>query len=104
MYVCQWHLDIPYGKQGEAVKIMKAWGEEKFRTSEFKRAKGTKLMVGHIGASASHIVDEYYFESLADFEAALADMTHPQFTFHSDALAPYIIPGSQEWKIFHVVE
>lgn len=104
MYVCQWHLDIPYGKQGEVVRIMKAWGEEKFRSSEFKRAKGAKLMVGHIGASASHIVDEYYFETLADFEAALAGMEQPQFKPHSDALAPYMIPGSQEWKVFRVID
>jgi len=104
MYVCQWHLNIPYGKQDEAVKIMKAWGEEKFRSSQFKRAKGSKLMVGHIGASASHIIDEYYFESLADFEAALSGMSQPQFKSHSDALAPYIIPGTQEWKVFRVHE
>lgn len=104
MYVCQWHLEIPYGKQREVVRIMKAWGEEKFRSSEFKRATGAKLMVGHIGSSASHIVDEYYFETLADFEAALAGMGQPQFKPHSDALAPYIIPGTQEWKVFHVLE
>lgn len=104
MYVCQWHLDVPYGKQHEVVEIMKAWGEEKFRSSEFKRAKAAKLMVGHIGASASHIVDEYYFESLADFELALAGMEQSQFKPHSDALAPYIIPGSQEWKVFRVIE
>ena len=23
MFVCQWHLDIPYGKQGEAVAVMR---------------------------------------------------------------------------------
>jgi hypothetical protein len=26
MFVCQWHLDIPYGKQGEAVAVVRAWG------------------------------------------------------------------------------
>jgi len=25
MIVCQWHLDIPYGKQGEALAIIRAW-------------------------------------------------------------------------------
>jgi hypothetical protein len=42
MFVCQWHLDIPYGKQGDAVAVMRAWGAEKFASSEFKRAHGAE--------------------------------------------------------------
>ncbi|MBA3497167.1 MAG: hypothetical protein H0T86_08685 [Gemmatimonadales bacterium] len=30
MFVCQWHLDVPYGKQAEALAVMRAWGAEKF--------------------------------------------------------------------------
>jgi hypothetical protein len=26
MFVCQWHLDVPYGKQGEAVAVMRTRG------------------------------------------------------------------------------
>ncbi len=59
-------------------------------------------MVGHIGDSASHIIDEYLFETLADFEAALAGMGQPVFKPHSDALAPLIIPGTQEWKVYRL--
>jgi hypothetical protein len=99
MYICQWHLEIPYGKQAEVVAIMRAWGKEKFAASEFRRAKGSRLLVGHIGESASHLIDEYEFESLADFEAALASMAAPQFRRHSEALAPYINPGSQKWVV-----
>ncbi|HEY9015373.1 MAG TPA: hypothetical protein VIM84_09950 [Gemmatimonadales bacterium] len=104
MLVCQWHLDIVYGKQSEAVRIMKQWGAEKFASSEFRRASGSRLMAGLVGESASHLVDEYLFESLADFEAALAGMSQPQFRKHSDALAPYIVPGSQHWVVFRVLE
>lgn len=103
MYVCQWHLEIPYGKQKQVVEIMNAWGAEKLRSSEFKRVKSTRLLVGHIGDTASHIVDEYVFETLADFEAALAGMSQPQFKAHSDALAPFIIPGSQKWMVYRVI-
>jgi hypothetical protein len=66
MFVCQWHLDIPYGKQGEAAAVM--------------------------------------FDTLADFEAALGGMSAPQFRRHSDALAPYIVPGSQHWVVYRVIE
>jgi hypothetical protein len=104
MLVCQWHLDIVYGKQAEAVRIMRAWGAEKFASSEFRRARGARLLAGLVGPSASHVVDEYAFESLVDFEAALAGMAAPQFRAHSDALAPFIVPGSQHWIVYRVLE
>lgn len=104
MLVCQWHLDIVYGKQAEAVRIMRAWGAEKFASSEFRRSGGSRLLAGLVGPSASHLVDEYSFESLADFEAALASMAAPQFRVHSDALAPLIVPGSQHWVVYRLLE
>jgi hypothetical protein len=104
MYVCQWHLDVPYGKQGEALAVMRAWGAEKFAGSEFRRARGARLLCGLIGPSASHIVDEYEFENIADFEAALAGMGGAQFRRHSDALAPLIVPGSQHWVVYRVLD
>ncbi len=104
MIVCQWHLDIPYGKQAEALEIMQAWAEEKLASSDFRKARSTRLMVGHVGRSASHIIDEYVFDSLADFESALAGMGADRFRTHSDRLAPYIVPGSQHWEIFRVIE
>src|SRR5262249_6580951 len=103
MVVCQWSLDILYGKQREALAAMKAWGEEKFKSSGFRKSRN-RVMVGYIGESASHVVDEYTFDSLADFEMALADMGQPQFKRHSEALAPFIVPGSQKWTVYRVVE
>jgi hypothetical protein len=104
MYVCQWHLDIPYGKQGEALAVIRAWGAEKVASSEFRRARGARLLCGVLGPSASHIVDEYEFETLADFEAALAGMSGPQFKKHSDALTPFIVPGTQHWVVYRVLD
>jgi hypothetical protein len=57
-----------------------------------------------LGPSASHLIDEYLFESLADFEVALAGMAAPQFRTHSDALAPFIVPGSQHWVVYRVLD
>jgi hypothetical protein len=104
MLVCQWHLDIVYGKQTDAVRVMRAWGAEKFASSEFRRARGSRLLAGFVGDSASHIIDEYLFESLADFEAALTGMAAPQFRAHSDALAPFVVPGSQRWVVYRILE
>jgi hypothetical protein len=49
MIVCQWHLDIPYGKQAEALAVIRAWGA-------------------------------------------------------SDALAPFVVPGSQRWIVYRVLD
>ena len=102
-FVCQWSLEIIYGKQKQALDIMTAWGEEKFRSSNF-RVSQNRVMNGYIGSSPSFIIDEYVFESLDDFEKALADMSQPQFRQFSEALAPYIVPGSQKWNIFKIIE
>jgi hypothetical protein len=104
MIVCQWHLDVPYGRQGEALAVIRAWGAEKFAGSEFRRARRARLLCGMLGPSASHIVDEYEFDSLADFEVALAGMSAPRFRRHSDALAPFVVPGSQHWVVYRVLE
>jgi hypothetical protein len=44
------------------------------------------------------------FDTLADFEAALQGMSQPQFKPHADALAPFIVPGSQRWEVLRVVD
>ena len=102
MYICQWSLEIVFGKQKQALDIMKDWGAEKFRSSNFKNSKN-KVYVGHIGESPSLIIDEYEFQKLEDFVIALSEMGQPQFKQFSDQIAPLIVPGTQKWKVFKVV-
>ena len=59
MYVCQWNLETPFGKQSEALAVMKKCGQDKFAHSDFGRAKGGRVMVGHVGVTPSAIVDEF---------------------------------------------
>lgn len=101
-FICQWSLEIVYGKQREAVDIMKVWGAEKLNSSNFKVSK-SRMMNGYIGETPSHIIDEYVFESMDDFEKSLEDMSQPQFKQYSDALAPFIVPGSQKWTIYKII-
>ena len=102
MYLCQWSLQIAFGKQKQALEIIKEWGAEKFRSSQFKKSKN-KVYVGHIGESPSLLIDEYEFEKLEDFTMALGEMGQPQFKQYADAIAPLIIPGTQKWKVFRVI-
>lgn len=101
-FLCRWSLEIIYGKQKEALDIMKKWSEEKLKSSNFKVSQN-RMMNGYIGKSPSYIVDEYIFSSLDDFEKALSDMSQPQFKQYSDALAPFIVPGSQKWTVYKII-
>lgn len=103
MFLCQWSLDVQFGKLGEALQIIKEWGSEKMRSSGFSTSTSGRIYTGYIGESAAHIVDEYVFNSLDEFENALADMAKPQFKQYAERLAKVIIPGSQKWNIFKIV-
>lgn len=102
MYICQWSLEIVFGKQKQALDIMKEWGAEKFRSSHFSKSRN-RVYVGHIGESPSLIIDEYEFEFLEDFTKALSEMGQPQFKQYSDAIAALVVPGTQKWKVFRKI-
>jgi hypothetical protein len=104
MFLCKWELDVVFGKQKEALEIIKAWGAEKMKSSHFSLSAQNRICTGFIGESTSHIADEYIFTSLNDFEQALSDMSKPQFKQFSEQIAPLIVPGSQKWVIFKVLE
>lgn len=102
MYACQWHFDIPFGKQSEVLKIMDAWEAEINRDPQAPKALARRLMVGHVGASASHIVHEHVVEKLEDWENALKSVATGRYKQFSNQLAPFIAPGSQHWIIYRV--
>jgi hypothetical protein len=103
MFICEWHIDVLFGRQAEAVRILEAWNRAKFACSPFSRATQNRILVGHIGSSPSHIVDTFAFDTVADFEAALAGLGHPTLKQYSEAIAPLVVPGSQHWQIRRVV-
>lgn len=103
MYICQWSPEIAFGRQKQALEIMKEWGSEKFRSSRFSKSK-SKVYVGHTGESPSLVIDECEFENPEDFTMALSEMGQPQFKQYSDAIAPLIVQGTQKWKAFRVLE
>lgn len=101
-FICQWSLEIVYGKQRQAIEVMKEWGAEKMNSSNFKLSKN-RMMNGFVGQSPSLVIDEYIFETMSDFEKALSDMSQSQFRQYSEALAPFIVPGSQKWTIYKMI-
>jgi hypothetical protein len=102
MFACQWHIDVPFGKQKEVLDIMKKWDEEMAKANDLPKPKSQRLMVGHIGTSPSHIINEYVVENISDWEAMLKAVATGRFHTYSDQLGPYIVPGSQHWVIWKV--
>ena len=45
MLLCEWHIDVPFGRQAEVVAILKAWNLAKFEHTEFRRVKAHRLLV-----------------------------------------------------------
>lgn len=68
-----------------------------------KKSTGNRVYSGYVGDSAAHIVDEYVFESFEDFEKALADMGKQEFKKFPEAIAPYIVSGSRNWKVYKII-
>jgi hypothetical protein len=103
MYVCQWHLDTPFGKQKDVLELMKKWDTE-MENSGVAKLISRRTMVGHIGTSPSHIINEYVVASLAEWEAMLKAVGTGKFQQHSTALAPFVVPGSQHWVVLRIAD
>jgi hypothetical protein len=104
MFLCQWSLDIVFGRQKQALDIIKQWGAEKMRISQFSLSSNNRVYVGYVGKSAAKIFDEYVFKNLDDFESALGDMGKAEFKKFAEAIAPLIVPGTQKWNIYKLIE
>jgi hypothetical protein len=102
MFSCQWHFDIPFGKQKEVLDIMQRWEAEIQKDRDTPKNRGWRLMVGHIGVSASHIINEQLVEDVGDWDKALKVVATGRFQKYSDEIAPFIVPGSQHWVVYRI--
>jgi hypothetical protein len=102
MFVCQWHITVPFGKQKEALDIVTAWAKEGFGKSPDAKPESMRFLVGHIGPSPSHIICEYVFKTLEDYHASHKAMMSDAMKKYSQAITPLITPGSQHWEILRI--
>ncbi|MCC6477338.1 hypothetical protein IT157_09820 [bacterium] len=104
MFACQWHFDVPFGKQKEVVNILEAWSKAMRKSKKLPKEYGERITVGHIGPSPSHFCVEHTVKSLADWEAMMHDVATGKYKKQSQAIAKYIVAGSQHWEILRVVK
>ncbi len=103
MLACQWHFDIPFGTQKEALEILKQYGDAISQSSAMKPVS-ERFMVGHIGPSPSHVVIESVVDSLEDWEKMMKDVGTGKYQEFATKLQKYIVPGSQRWEIYRIVK
>ena len=104
MFVCQWHIEVPFGAQKNVLDIMMRWEAELAKATDVPRAKSQRLLVGHIGVSPSHIINEYVVDSLADWEKFMNVVATGRFKGFAEEMAKFIVPGSQHWEILRIAE
>jgi len=104
MHVCQWHIDVPFGKQQDVPEIMTKWNRAMAEDQKDFPLVAGRTLVGHIGASASHIINEAVTKSLADWEAEMNVVNTGRFKGFADEIAKYIVPGSQHWVVYRVAD
>jgi hypothetical protein len=72
------------------------------KTPDVPKVQSQRVMVGHIGTSPSHIINEYQVASLTDWEAMMKVVATGRFHQYSEEMAKYIVPGSQHWQILRI--
>ncbi len=103
MFAAQWHFDVPFGKQKEALDTMVAWTKDGLARGA-KKPESIRYLVGHIGKSPSHIVCEYMYRELTDWESSHKAFTGAEFKPYQEKMANLIVPGSQHWTVWRVAE
>lgn len=104
MFACQWHFDIPFGTQKEALEIIKRYGEAIESSQTAPKPQGERISVGHIGPSPSHVVIETLVGSLSEWEKMMQDVGTGKYQEFATQLQKYIVPGSQRWEVYRIVK
>lgn len=104
MFACQWHFDIPFGAQKEALEILQQYGDAIARSSAIPQPQSQRISVGHIGPSPSHVVVETVAGSLGEWEAMMKDVGTGKYQEYATKLAKYIVPGTQRWEVYRIVK
>lgn len=98
--VARFCFDVPFGKKGDLIRVMKKW--EPLQT-EMGFPKPL-VLVGSIGAPESRIEINHTFPSLASLEAVWNKLNDPRMADFQQEMAPFVVPGSHRWEVFRVQE
>lgn len=104
MFACQWHFDIPFGTQKEALEIVRQYGEAMSKSLGMPQMQNERVMVGHIGPSPSHVVVESIVSSLAEWEKMMQDVGSGKYQEFATKMQKFIVPGSQRWEVYRIVQ
>lgn len=99
MFIARWHITANFGHTKECISILRRWEIDVGQRIGWKSGS-IHISTGFIGASQSDIEFETRFDSLSDFESALADMQ--KVPHHGDLMAklhPLVVGGTNRWVL-----
>jgi hypothetical protein len=98
MYIARWNFTAQFGKVDNVLGILRRWQIDVGERVGW-RSSHVRVTTGVLGTSSSSVEMEVRVDSLADLEAAWADMEkNPHHHEHRKQLA-HLITGDDKWTI-----
>jgi len=98
--VARFSFDVPFGKKGELMKLMKKWEPLEAEIGFPK----PQVLIGSIGTPESRVEINHTFPSLAALEAVWDKLGAPRMVELQHELASFVVPGSHRWEVLRVRE
>ncbi len=101
--VARWQIEARFGHKQTVIDSLKKWHEEIGSQVGWTQDK-VRFLSGSVGALESSVVTEVLINDLAELSESwqqLGDIeAHQQW---SKDLEPYVVSGTPNWQIFHIV-
>jgi hypothetical protein len=99
MFVARWHFTAQFGKVEDVLSLLRKWEIDVGERVGWKTGH-VQLTTGAVGAGNSSIEFAVRVDSLADLEAAWADMErNPHHHEYIKQLATVLVSGSNHWTV-----
>jgi hypothetical protein len=104
MFVARWSIEVRFGHQEDAFRVIDSWWTEVAGRVGWDR-KMARRLAGTVGPSQSRFEIEVMIPNLVTLEKVWEQFKdlRGQKEF-SQNLEPYIVSGSNRWEVFQVLE
>jgi hypothetical protein len=99
MFVARWHFTAQFGKVEDALSLLRKWEIDVGERVGWKSSY-IQLTTGAVGVDSSSIELAVRVDTLADLEAAWADMErNPHHHEYIKQLGTVLVSGSSHWTV-----
>lgn len=103
MMIARWYIDARFGHKQTVIDSLQQWMEEIGTQIGWTKDK-VRILTGSVGALESAVIGEVTIADLSELNEAWEKLAtieaHKQW---SKDLEPYVVSGSQYWRVYRVV-